>query len=227
MTAAPAPAPQRPVGPGGAWLSFAVACWAGLTFLSSFAVVVGVAAVPLFVDVVDRSVARRVPSAEVPPEFGRVLDLGLDAAELVRPWAQVTGWSGVAIGLLLFGAAVAFGRGSEGGRRAARALLVLVALHGIAATAWLVVLGTKELAGWAERWQETIADLQEATRSGGPRVVFPQLSVEVQAAVQVLSSLTGLVVTGVLIWLAGRPFARAWCAARSGRSPIAGTASPS
>ncbi len=210
----PPPAPAR-VSTGGAWLGVAIAARAAAGAVAHFVPLLMVAGVPLVVDLFDRDARAQ----EVPPEFMHVTDLWLDLAQILGPYARAAGGAGVLVGVVLFVAAGFLVRGSNVARRTSRVLLVLQAAHSVAAAVWLSSLALGPLADWSERYAKAITELQDALPGLENR--FPGAFREAQwlnvAAYALLCGLS-LALDATLFWLAGRGFARDWCAARADRS---------
>jgi hypothetical protein len=221
---APTSPPRPPADPpptGGAWLGLGIAARGAVGVLFSAAPMITVAFLSGITSFVDEEMRRRGGGAVV-PEATRLLDILSELGEAMRPMARFAGVTGVAIGIGLFVAGAALMRGSDTGRRAARVLLVFEAVQSVAAAVWSSILWCTRLADWYDRYQKAIADLA-ANQSGGraaPMVQFhfpPMMNIASQA----IGTFMSLAILGVLFWLAGRPFAREWCALRSGRYPVA------
>jgi hypothetical protein len=213
----PPPAPER-VSTAGTWLGVGVAVRGAAGAVAHFAPLVAVSGVPLLVELID----RKARAQEVPPEFLRVTDLWLELTTILGPYARAAGGSGVLLGLLLFVASAFLVRGSEAGRRATRLLLVASAVHTVFATVWLSSIALGPMAEWMPRYVKAISDLQGAWPGIEDR--FPVAFADSgwpSVAVYLVVSLASLALDGLLIWLAGRAFAREWCAARSRRTRVA------
>lgn len=191
---------------------------AALGAMVNFVPLLAVAGVPLAVDVIDRSARAQ----EVPPEFVRVTDLWLEATTILGRYAHMAGGSGVLLGVVLFVAAGLFVRGSEWGRRATRVLLVVHAVHWIAATAWAVSIVMGPWADWSARHAKALSDLQEAWPGTQERFPVAMMGSEWPSAVScVVVGLFGLGVDALLYWAAGTRTARDWCAARGAPRDVA------
>ena len=203
---------------GGAWLGVGIAARAAMsvaTAMTTLATAAGIAvAVDFFSSMGD--------PADRPPQAGKLFDVMLDGAAILAPYARIAGGSGVVIGVALFVAAAMVVRGSETGRRAARALLVVEAAHSIAAAAWIAVLSCTTLARWNERYQAAVAEFVEVLPGGARRMplVF-RIEGWTNAVFYGAWGIVSASVVLTLCWLAGRPFAREWCAARGAKSPVA------
>lgn len=177
-----------------------------------------VAGLPLFVDVIDRNARAQ----EVPPEFVRWTDLWLELTSILRSYAHVAAGSGVVVGILLFVAAAFLMRGSEAGRRATRWFLVAAAAHTVLATAWTCALVLGPMAGWTQRYAKSLSELQDAVPGIEHRFPFAFGGIDwPRVALCVCVGLMTLALDALLFWLAGRPFAHGWCAARAARHPVA------
>ena len=213
----PPSAPAR-VSTGGAWLGVAIAARAAIGAVVHFTPLLVSAGIPLVVDVFDRNSRAQ----EVPRELARVTDLWLDFAQLLRPYAHAAGGTGVLLCLLLFVAAGFLVRGSNAGRQVSRGLLVVVAAHSIAATVWFSSLATGPLAEWAARHAKAWSELEDMMPGIEER--FPAALREpwwLNVSVYWCACVLGLAFDAAFLWLAGKAFARDWCAARADRSATA------
>ena len=208
-------------------MALGVAARAAFGLVASLVPLVVTAALPLVVDRFDRAIERSAASSDVPPQFAAAMDLLLELAALLRPFAQAVAASGAAIGVALFVAALMLLRRSDTGRRAARVLLVADALHSITAAAWLVVLVRSTLGAWNERYQATIGEVLDALPNHGARL---PIDVRFQAwthpAPWAAWCAAGVAACAALFWLAGRPAVRDWCSAGDRQSPIAPHGAP-
>jgi hypothetical protein len=223
MTAA-TPARTLPPAPnGGAWLGLGIAARAALSVATASATLATAAGLTLAVDGLG-TVGR---SEERPPEWGRLLDVLLDGAAILAPYSRIAGLTGIAVGVALFVAAAMLVGGSETARRATRVLLVVEAVHSAADAAWIAVLSCTTLVAWQVRYQQAVAEFLEASsgrRGGIP--VLPHMNGWTGAVVCGVWGVVSAGVALVLWWLAGRAFARDWCAARERRSPVATSGGP-
>lgn len=216
---------SRPVhvGEGGAWLGLGVAVRAALAVAGSVLPLLAVSGLWIVIDQVDRGVAREGGWSAVPPEASQFVDLLVQAGEILRTYALAMGLSGAALGLLLFLFAVGLQRGSDFSRRVVRVLLAADALHTFAGGVWVVLLTIRDLGPWMQRYQAAVARLVEM--SGRGQMKFPMPGLMMPATIQAIPQVAVTLVSGAmalgLLWLAGRPFVRDWCAARSSKSPVA------
>jgi hypothetical protein len=211
----PAPA-ALPVSTGGAWLGLGIAARAALCVASAAMTFVTASGIELMVD----GVTSIVDADERTPQIDRLFDIWLDGAAVIRPYARIVGATGVLAGLALFVAAALVVRGNEMARRASRVLLVVDALHSLAAGAWLVVLCLTKLAEWNLRYQAVLVEIVEI---GGDRDrirAWTEIGDRLNAAFYGGWAVASAAVALLLGWFAGRPFVRDWCAARSGISPV-------
>jgi hypothetical protein len=218
MTTSAASSARGRVPTGGAWLGFWIALRSAFVVLSSATLVGMVAAIPLAADWFGRAIQRE----DAPPQVGQMIDLWLDAADIFRPFSRVAGWSGIAIGLALVLSGWFLVLGREWARRAARALLVVEAVHSVATAVWMASLAMGPFGAWAERYQKLMAELMQA--SGSNRFTLPtqfQGGGLANVLAMGISEAVSLAITAVLFWFAGRPVAREWCRARTGRSSVA------
>lgn len=216
----PPPAPAR-VSTAGAWLGVGIGARAALGAAAHFVPLLFVAGIPLVVEVIDRNARAQ----EVPPEFVRVTDLWLDLTQILGPYARAAGGAGVLIGVMLFVASGFLVRGADLGRKAARVLLVAGAAHSIVAAVWLSSIAVGPFAEWTQRYVKALTELQDAIPGIEDR--FPvgfAVPGWLNVASCVFTCVVSLALDGVIFWLAGRKFARDWCAARAVRRPAAADA---
>jgi hypothetical protein len=218
----PPSAPAR-VSTAGAWLGVGIGARAALGAAGWFVPLLLVAGIPLVVDVIDRNARAQ----EVPPEVVRVTDLWLDLAQILGPYARAAGGAGVLIAVSLFVASGFLVRGADLSRKVVRGLLVAGAAHSIVAAVWLSSIAVGPLAEWTQRYVKALTELQDAIPGIEDR--FPGGLVDagwLNVATCVVMCVVSLALDGVLFWLAGRKFARDWCAARAVRRPVAADAAP-
>ena len=215
----PTAGPPRSASTGGAWLGVGVAVRAAFVVFTSVIILGTVALIPVLVDWVARTVEQQAGSTDVPPPFAKLLDLWLEMASILHPYAIAVGLCGACLGVVLFGAAFGLVRGSDLARRAARVLLVADAILTAGATAWIVHLSFTRLEEWTVRYLATFKEFTQAMPNGRVALTFDiEGAAWMNAAFYVLLAVIALAITGTLYWLAGKPFARDWCAARSSQS---------
>jgi hypothetical protein len=211
------------VSTSGAWLACCVAAWAAATVAWHVAALAAVSAAPVFISGLSDQMDRQAGPAGVPREDARMIDLAFELASTLTPHARIADAGAVLLGLALFGGAFALLRGSEAGRRAARAMLAVKALLSLGSAAWLVVLFVTRLDAWRDRFAAAVAEfVRETPRGVSGASAGTRVSDWMDAAPIVFVGVvaTSLTVTAVLFWLAGRPSTRAWCAARSGMRTV-------
>ena len=213
----PPPAAAR-VSKAGAWLGVGIGARAAFGAVVCFLPLLLVAGIPLFVELIDRNARAQ----EVPPEFVRVTDLWLDLAQILGPYARTVGGAGVLMGVVLFVASGFLVRGADLARKVARVLLVLSAAHSIVSAVWLSSLAVGPLAEWTQRYVKALSDLEDVVPGLESRLPpgFAD-SGWFNVASCVITCVVSLAIDGTLFWLAGRKFAREWCAARAARPPVA------
>lgn len=223
MDAPRTPASPEPVSTAGAWLGLGVAVRAALCVVSGIAGLVVCGLVPLLVDWVGRS----AEAGDAPPEFARLLGLLLELVTVLGPYTTIAGGAAIAIGLLMFAAAVALVAGSDRGRRAARVLLVADVVHSVAASVWLLVLWTGPLGDWNDRYLKTVTSLLDAAPLAEERMPVDLHATNLMNVVSLGVSLVfSVAIASVLCWLGGRPFARRWCGTDEPGTPVASGTGP-
>jgi hypothetical protein len=217
MSARQASEPPASAPTSGAWTGVLVAAWAASTTTWHVAWFAAVHAAPAIFGRLAAQ-AEEGPAGE-PAAVARIVELVFELSRTLQPHARIADAGAVVLGFALFCAAYALVRGSESGRRAARALLALKALASLGSAAWLVVLFVTTLRDWSGRFAAVVAELA-LDAPHGPRAasVNAQVSAWIDAAPVAFFGVVvaGTTVTLALAWLVGRPSARAWCAARSG-----------
>lgn len=190
--------PQE-ISTGAAWLGFGIAARGAYVAVSSMALVVLADYMPWFGDFV---LTAGEQQGGLRPDDERVAELMARAGDVFGTSMNVLGAAGVAIGLALLVCGAGLLRGSHAGRRGSVLFLGLDAALSLAACVWSIVL----MGGAAGAW------LRELQAVGPNPVAMPHWLNLVSTA---CSAAFAVAIAVVLLWLAARPFARAWCDARS------------